>query len=225
MEISHLIKDIQEIIFQARERAVRSINFERVVMYWQIGKRIFEEEQLGKERAEYGKYLIKNLATALEPSHSKSFTSRQLERFRQFYRVYPNTSAVRTQFCWTHYKLLISLENEEKRAFYEAESSKNNWNARELERQINAHLYERLLLSNDKTSVLAVAKKEKLPESPSEIIKDPMILEFLGLKRESAYYEKDFESAIITHLKEFLLELGNGFAFVARPKKNPFGRR
>jgi predicted nuclease of restriction endonuclease-like (RecB) superfamily len=219
MEISHLIKDIQEIILQARERAVRSINFERVVMYWQIGKRIFEEEQVGKERAEYGKYLIKNIAIALKPEHGKSFTSRQLERFRQFYRIFPNTSALRTQFSWTHYKLLISVDSDDKREFYEAESIKNNWNSRELERQINAHLYERLLLSNDKNSVLAVAKKEKLPESPTEIIKDPMILEFLGLKRESAYYEKDFESAIITHLQEFLLELGNGFTFVARQKR------
>jgi predicted nuclease of restriction endonuclease-like (RecB) superfamily len=219
MEISHLIKDIQEIILQARERAVRSINFERVVTYWQIGKRIFEEEQVGKERAEYGKYLIKNIAIALKPEHSKSFTSRQLERFRQFYRIFPNTSALRTQFSWTHYKLLISVDSDDKREFYEAESIKNNWNSRELERQINAHLYERLLLSNDKNSVLAVAKKEKLPESPTEIIKDPMILEFLGLKRESAYYEKDFESAIITHLQEFLLELGNGFTLVARQKR------
>lgn len=219
MEISLVIQDIQEIISQARDKAVRSVNFERVLMYWQIGKRVFEEEQRGKERAEYGTYLIKNLALALEPEFGSAFSERQLERFRQFFRNFQNASALRTEFSWTHYKLLISVESEDKRSFYEAEGVKNNWTSRELERQLNSQLYERLLLSNDKVSVLAVARKEKLPETASEIIKDPMVLEFLGLKRESYYYEKDLESAIITHLQEFLLELGNGFSFVARQKR------
>lgn len=219
MEISLVIQDIQEIISQARDKAVRSVNFERVLMYWQIGKRVFEEEQRGKERAEYGTYLIKNLALALEPEFGSAFSERQLERFRQFFRNFQNASALRTEFSWTHYKLLISVESEDKRSFYEAEGVKNNWTSRELERQLNSQLYERLLLSNDKVSVLAVARKEKLPETASEIIKDPMVLEFLGLKRESSYYEKDLESAIITHLQEFLLELGNGFSFVARQKR------
>lgn len=219
MEIQNVIQDIQGIITQARERAVRSVNFERVMMYWQIGKRIFEEDQQGEERAEYGTYLIKNLATVLEPEFGSAFSERQLERFRQFYRNFQIPSALRTEFSWTHYKLLISIESEDKRSFYEAEGVKNNWTSRELERQLNSQLYERLLLSNDKASVLAVARKEKLPETASEIIKDPMVLEFLGLKRESSYYERDLESAIITHLQEFILELGNGFSFVARQKR------
>lgn len=219
MEISLVIQDIQEIISQARIKAVRSVNFERVIMYWEIGKRIFEEEQRGEERAEYGTYLIKNLALALEPEFGSTFSERQLERFRQFFRNFQNASALRTEFSWTHYKLLISVESEDKRSFYEAEGVKNNWTSRELERQLNSQLYERLLLSNDKVSVLAVARKEKLPETASEIIKDPKVLEFLGLKRESSYYEKDLESAIITHLQEFLLELGNGFSFVSRQKR------
>ena len=121
---------------------------------------------------------------------------------------------MRTQLNWTQYKLLISLENNEKREFYIAESIKNHWTSRQLERQINSSLYERLLLSNDKEKVLAIARGEKMPSDAKEIIKDPMTLEFLGLKRESAYYEKDLESAIITNLQEFLLELGNGFSFV-----------
>ena len=116
-------------------------------------------------------------------------------------------------------KPLISLENNEKREFYIAESIKNNWTSRQLERQINSSLYERLLLSNDKEKVLAIARGEKMPSDAKEIIKDPMTLEFLGLKRESAYYERDFETAIITHLQDFLLELGNGFSFVARQKR------
>lgn len=215
----NLLSDIHSIISQARQNAVRSVNFERVVMYWKIGERIFEEEQNGEQRAEYGSFLIKTLAEALEPEFGTGFSARQLERFRQFYRTFPIASALRTEFSWTHYKLMLSIDNEDKRAFYEAESIYNLWNARELERQINSQLYERLLLSNDKKAVLAVAKKERLPEKAEHIIKDPMVLEFLGLRQESNYYEQDLESAIISHLQEFLLELGNGFAFVARQKR------
>jgi predicted nuclease of restriction endonuclease-like (RecB) superfamily len=214
-----ILFDIHFIISQAREKAVRSVNFERVVMYWKIGERIFEEEQQGEQRAEYGSYLIKSLAASLEPEFGTGFSARQLERFRQFYRSFPNASALRTEFSWTHYKMMLSIENNDKREFYLAESAKNLWTARELERQINSQLYERLLISNEKKAVLAVAKNEKHPVSAGEIIKDPMVLEFLGLKREASYYEKDLESAIITHLQDFLLELGNGFAFVARQKR------
>jgi predicted nuclease of restriction endonuclease-like (RecB) superfamily len=120
---------------------------------------------------------------------------------------------------WSHYKLLLGVDNEDKREYYIAETVKNNWSVRQMERQINSQLFERLLLSNDKESVLAVARNEAIPTHPNEIIKDPLILEFLGLKRESAYYEKDFEQAIITNLQDFLLELGNGFSFVARQKR------
>jgi len=117
------------------------------------------------------------------------------------------------------YKLLIAIDDTNKRDYYEHEAINNGWTGRELERQINAALYERLLVSNDKEAVLAVARKERIPKHPTEIIKDPMVLEFLGLKRQAAYYEKDFESALITHLQEFLLEMGNGFSFVARQKR------
>ena len=213
------ISDIQRIIAGARERAVRSVNFERVVMYWQIGQRIVEEEQQGEARAEYGTSLIKSLSKQLTPEHGSGFSVRNLEMMRLFYRTFPKTQTLSAQLSWSHYVLLISLDDEDKRSFYIAEAEKNNWSVRQLERQINSQLFERLLLSNDKNSVLAVAKKEKHPEKPEEIIKDPMILEFLGLKREASYYEKDLEQAIITHLQDFLLELGNGFAFVARQKR------
>lgn len=220
MELStKILSDIHSIIALARENAVRSINFERALMYWKIGERIFREEQQGKERAEYGTALITNLAAVLEPEYGSGFSARQLERFRQFYRLFPIASALRTEFSWTHYKLLISIDNEDKRDFYISEASKNLWNARELERQINSLLFERLLLSNNKESILAVARSEKQPDNPKEIIKDPMVLEFLSLKREVTYYEKDMEQAIITHLHDFLLEMGNGFSFVARQKR------
>jgi len=214
-----LIADIQGIIAQARERAVRSVDAERVLMYWQIGKVIFEEEQRGEDRAAYGSFLIKGLAEELQPQFGSGFSVRQLERYRQFYRIFPIASALRTQLNWTQYKVLISIENEDKRAFYIAESVKNNWSARQLERQVNSQLFERLLLSNDVESVLQVARAEKIPVQPMEIIKDPMVLEFLGLKREASYYEKDLEQALITHLYDFILELGNGFSFVARQKR------
>lgn len=215
----NIIHQIQSIIATAKERAIRSVDTERVLMYWQIGKVIFEEEQQGKDRAAYGSYLIKTISAEFQPQFGSGFSVRQLERYRQFFRLFPNTSALRTQLSWTHYKLLLSVENQNKREFYIAEASKNNWTARQMERQINSQLFERLLLSNDVQSVLEVAREEKLPTDAKEIIKDPMVLEFLGLKREAAYYEKDLENAIITHLQDFLLEIGNGFSFIARQKR------
>ncbi|WP_313156278.1 PDDEXK nuclease domain-containing protein [Sphingobacterium multivorum] len=214
-----LVSDIKAIIAQSKENAVRAVDHQRTLMYWHIGKRIFEQEQQGKDRADYGKYLTQYLAKALEPEFGSGFSRRQIELFRQFYRIFPIANALRSQLSWTQYRLLMRLDLDEQREFYTAETIKNNWTSRQLERQVFSNLYERLLLSNDKESVLAVAKKEKIPSDAKEIIKDPMVLEFLGLKRESAYYEKDLEGAIIAHLQEFLLELGNGFSFVARQKR------
>ena len=214
-----LIPDIKAIIETSKERAIRTVDNERTTMYWSIGKRIFEEEQQGKERADYGTYLIKYLAEQLQPEYGSGFSYRQLNWYRQFYRTFPIVSTLWTQLSWSQYKLLLAIDNQNKREFYIAETVKNNWTVRQLERQINSSLFERLLISSDQESVLAVAQNEKLPSDAREIIKDPMYLEFLGLKREAAYYEKDLEKAIITHLQEFLLEIGNGFSFVARQKR------
>ena len=120
---------------------------------------------------------------------------------------------------WSQYKMLISIEDNDRREYYELEAVKNSWTGRELERQIGSGLYERLLLSNDKEAVMAIARNERLPELPQEIVKDPMVLEFLGLERKPHYYEKDLESALIEHLQQFMLELGNGYCFVARQKR------
>jgi predicted nuclease of restriction endonuclease-like (RecB) superfamily len=220
MEIKKdIFQQILTIVNTARTNAVRKVDNERMLMYWQIGKLIFEEEQQGEERATYGTFLIKSISDEFQPQFGSGFSVRQLERYRQFYRMFPIASTLRSQFSWTHYKLLLSVDNADKRDFYIAEAEKNNWSARQLERQINSQLFERLLMSNDVQSVLAVARQEKVPTNAREIIKDPMILEFLGLRRETAYYEKDLEMAIITHLQEFILELGNGFSFVARQKR------
>ena len=214
-----ILSDARKIIDQARSNAVRSIDFCRVQMYWNLGKRIFEEEQQGKDRADYGAYIIKTLAEKLETEYGSGFGRRQLEQSRQFYRTYPIANSLRSQLNWTQYRTLIQISDPDKREYYELESVNNSWTARETERQINSQLYERLLLSNDKESVLAVARKERIPQKPQEIIKDPMVLEFLGLERKVSYYEKDLESAIISHIADFLLEIGKGFSFEARQKR------
>ena len=213
------VGEIRTIIDNARSAAIRSVDFNRVQMYWNIGRRIVEEEQHGKERADYGTYLIKNLAKELEPEYGSGFGVRQLEQSRQFYRTYPIANTLRSQLNWSQYRRLIQIEDPDKREYYELESVNGGWTARETERQINSMLYERLLLSNEKEKVLAVARNQRIPESPTELIKDPMVMESLGLKRKAAYYEKDLESAIISHIAEFLLEMGKGFSFVARQKR------
>ena len=213
------LADLRRIILEARDTAIRSVDFARVLMYWRLGERIFQEEQHGQERAGYGEYLIRNLSEKLEDEFGSGFSYRQLAYCRKFHRLYPIVNAVRSQLNWTQYRLLISIDDNDKREYYELEATHNAWTGREMERQINALLYERLLLSNNKEAVLAVARRERMPEKPSEVIKEPMCLEFLGLKREAHYYEKDIENALITHLQAFLLELGNGFAFVARQRR------
>lgn len=146
-------------------------------------------------------------------------TTRQLAFSRQFYRVYPIVNALRSQLNWTQYRLLIQMDDPQKREYYELESVNHCWTARETERQVNSQLWERLCLSNDKATVLAVARKERLPESPIEIIKDPQRLEFLGLERKAKYYETDLEQSIIDHLQEYMMELGDGSLFSARQKR------
>ena len=214
-----LIADVKSIILEARSTAIRSVDFHRVVMYHKLGERILVEEQESKDRAGYGVFLIQNLAKEIEPEFGSGFSVRILEQCRQFYRTYPIANALRSQLNWFQYRLLIVIDNKDKREYYELEAVNNAWTGRELERQINSGLYERLLISNDKEAVLTIARKERLPELPSEVIKDPMVLEFLGLKRDAAYYEKDLESALITNMQSFLLELGSGFSFVARQKR------
>ena len=211
--------EIRRIIEEAHNNAVRSVDYCRVQMYWNIGHRIFEEEQQGKDRADYGSYLIQNLANDLEPEYGSGFSVRQLKFCRQFYRLYPIANALRSQLNWSQYRMLIQIPDPDKREYYELEAVNNCWTGREMERQINSMLYERLLLSNDKESVLAVARKQRIPQSPREIIKDPMVLEFLGLEKKEQYYEEDLESALISHLQNFILEMGNGFGFIKRQKR------
>ena len=217
--MKNLVSEIRSIIETSRANAVRSVDFCRVQMYWQIGRRIVEEEQGGQARAEYGKSLIKNLAKELEPEFGSGFGKRQLDYSKKFYLEFPIVHTLYAQLNWSQYKWLLDIADKDKREYYILETINNCWTARQMKRQINSMLYERLLLSNDKESVLAMARKEKKPESPQEIVKDPMVLEFLGLEKKAHYYESHLETELINHLQEFILELGNGFTFVARQKR------
>lgn len=188
-------------------------------MYWQIGQRIVVEEQDNQEWAAYGISLLKNLGDVLHSKYGGGFSERSLRLARQFYLTYPIRNALRSELNWLQYRLLIRIDDPDKREYYALEAVHNHWTGRELERQINSLLYERLLMSTDKASVLQVARKQRLPEDPREIIKDPMVLEFLGLSDQPAYHESQLESALINHIEAFMLELGNGFSFVARQKR------
>lgn len=216
---NQFVNDIRQLILNAQQNAVRAIDKERVILYWKIGERLFVEEQNGKERADYGIYLTNRLSAELSQEFGTGFSVRQLEFCRQFYRIFPIANTLRSQLNWSQYRLLIQMDSDDKRTFYIEESCKNNWSFRQLERQVNSQLFERLLMSSDKEKVLAIAKGELSPDHPKDIIKDPMVLEFLGLKPQAEYYEKDLEQAIITNIQHFLLELGNGFSFVARQKR------
>lgn len=213
-----LVAAARQVILTARQRAVRSVDAERVAMYWRLGRLILDE-QGADGRAEYGAYLIRGLSESIVPEFGSGFSVRQLEQARQFCRMYPNANAVRSQLNWSQYRALIRMPDADKREFYELQVIRNGWTGRELERQINSGLFERLLASADRAAVMAVASGERGPENPAEIVKDPMVLEFLGLQRRAAYYERDLESALITNLQSFLLELGNGFSFVARQRR------
>lgn len=213
------IEQIKDIITNAQSNAIRAVDSERVIMYWKIGEKIIVEEQNGKDRADYGTFLIKNLSQELTKTFGNGFSQRQLETCRQFYSEFQKPHTLRAQLNWSQYKILMRIKDIDKRTYYIEETCKNNWSFRQLERQINSQLYERLLLSTNKEKVLAVAKGEEMPENPKEIIKDPMVLEFLGLKPQAEYYEKDLEQALITNIQHFLLELGNGFSFVTRQKR------
>jgi len=213
--------EIQQLIQAARDKVYQTANFEMVKAYWEIGKRIVEEEQQGKDRAEYGRYLIKELSQRLQAEFGKGFNEANLRRMRLFYQAYPIRSALRNELSWTHYRVLIHVENAEARQFYEKEAIQEHWSYRALERQIGTHYYERLRASQKKKAVIAEAKEntKELKMTPDDIIKSPYMLEFLNMNPDLKYLEKEVEQGLIDKLQDFLLELGKGFAFIARQKR------
>ena len=220
VEISNLLKE-------ARKNIVSNINTTMTKTYFLIGKRIVEEEQNGNERAEYGENLIKNLSKKLTNEFGKGFSERNIEQMRKFYKTYsiPQTVSAEFKLSWSHYLILMRMENIEERNFYEIESIQNNWSLRELRRQIDSALYERLVLSRDKAKVKELAFKGQVIEKPEDVVKDPYILEFLGLEEQNNYSENKLETEIINNLEKFLLELGKGFTFVGRQVRFTFDEK
>jgi len=190
-DISGIYHQIREILIQARSRALRAVNAEMVACYWEIGRLIVEEEQQGEKRAEYGKRLIRDLSKRLSEEFGKGFDRTNLQHMRVFYLGFSNCDALRRELSWTHYRLLLRVEKPEARAFYEAEAVNSRWSTRELERQINSLLFERLALSGDKAGVLALANKGHEIQQPADLVKDPYVLEFTGIKQDERFLEKD----------------------------------
>lgn len=182
-------------------------------------------QQDGYEKAEYGSRLIIDLSKQMTVDFGKGFTPTNLKYMRQFYLTFSNSHALRDELSWTHYRLLMRVENENSRQFYTEEAIKSNWSTRQLERQINSFFYERLLSSQNKEEVSKEVQKLEPAKVPEDIIRDPYVLEFLGLNPNDDFYESDLEEALITHLQKFLLELGRGFSFVARQKRITFDGR
>ena len=214
----HLFAEIREVLVTARRTAYKAVNFAMVTAYWNVGRLIVEDEQQGNTRAEYGKAILADLAKRLTDEFGKGFDERELRRIRQFYLVFPKWDALRPELTWTHYRLLIRVQNEQARLWYMNEAAEQTWSSRQLDRQISVLYYERLLNSTDTLSVRKEAENNLAQLAPQEFIHDPYVLEFLNLKNYPALHETDIEKSLINNLQSFLLELGKGFCFVARQK-------
>jgi predicted nuclease of restriction endonuclease-like (RecB) superfamily len=216
-----LYKDIKELLQRAKNKVYQTINTTMTQTYYEIGKRIVEEEQGGESRAEYGTALLKNLSNELIKEFGKGYSEQNLKNMRQFFLIYQKRQTVSSEFklSWSHYIFLTRIENADERNFYEIEAIENSWSLRELKRQFNTGLFERLSLSKDKSKVKELAIQGQIVQSMDDMIKDPYILEFVGLPELSSYSESDLEQKLIDKLEHFLLELGKGFTFVARQKR------
>ncbi|MBK8567715.1 MAG: DUF1016 family protein [Saprospiraceae bacterium] len=217
--LDHLYDRIRSLIAEGRRRAAIAINFATVETYWQVGREIVEEEQGGKDRAGYGKYILKEMSARLNTEFGEGYNERNLRYMRSFYQCFPIWNAVRSELTWTHYRILSRVENPLARNFYISEAIDCQWDTRLLQRQVSTLYYERLLSSQARMELRQEEGMGKRPFQPEDILKDPYILDFLGLKNLPKVNEKKLEQALIDKLQAFLLELGKGFAFVARQKR------
>lgn len=244
-ENEKLVLRIGQLIDEARKRTLTVVNTTMVYTYYEIGRMIVEDEQQGQLRADYGKQVLKNVAKQLSAKYGKGFSYSNLKQMRQFFLTYSNFSIESDTQClsnlknnkkdrqclsffkptlsWSHYLKLMRIDNPDERRFYEIEATNNHWSLRELERQFDSSLFERLALSRDKQGIMDLAKKGQIIEKPQDLIKDPYILEFTGLPELPKYTEKNLEAKLIDHLQLFLLELGKGFTFVGRQVRLTFG--
>jgi len=222
-DVPALVVAMSERIALARSRSLSAISREMVQLYWELGRHIVEFEQGGADRAQYGEALLETLAAGLTEAHSRGFSARNLLNFRAFYRTFPDSAGAPAELTWTHFVRLLRVESTLARQFYAKQCALDGWSTRELDRQINAMLFERLALSTDKAGVLALARGGHAPRRPEDLLKDPYLFEFLGLKTDHALSEAELETRLIDHLQEFLMELGRGFCFVARQKRISVG--
>lgn len=233
------LKSIVNILENARKNAKTAVNLSMVYAYFEIGQKIIEEEQNGKDRAAYGRQILQSLAKCLTEKFGKGFSMDNLKLMRRFYTIYANDQIGETVFpqfqnfpvtktgrrfylSWSHYLKLMRIDNVDERHFYEIEAIKNDWSLSELKRQFDSALYERLMLSTNKNKVYDLALKGQIISKAEDIIKDPYILEFLGMQELPEYSENELESRIIDHLQQFLLELGKGFAYIGRQVRFTF---
>lgn len=243
-ELKILCQKAVDLIDRARNTAIREVNLVQLLTYYTLGKWIVEVQQGGSGRAKYGKRVLETLSDALNHAFGKGYSVSTLTNIRKFYEIYknrisaplvtdfaePNPQPLVTKFgndvpfrlSWTHYLILMRIQNEDERDFYEQLAIQENWGKRELSRQYGSSLYERMLIGKDKQQILRLSKKGQLAEKPADLVKDPYILEFLGIPEQTDFSETELESRLIDHLQEFLLELGTGFAFVARQKRFTF---
>ena len=212
-------REIAVILQEARAKAYYAVNETMVRANWETGRVIVEREQQGLKRAGYGTRLIQGISLRLTAQFGKGFDERNLWYMKQFYLTFPIVNALRSELSWTHYRLLLRVESEDARSFYVNEAINSRWGTRELERQVNSLFYERLALSRDQQGVRRLAGEGQVIETAEDLIKDPYVLEFLNVKADHRLLEKDLEQALIDRLQAFLLELGRGFAFVARQKR------
>lgn len=240
MEIKDsFLREITDLLENARKQAKTAVNISMVYTYFEMGRRIYEEEQSGADRATYGKQLIKGLSEYLTANFGKGYSVGNLKNIRQFYRIYSEDQIGETAFSqfknlpavstgrkfylsWSHYLKLMRISNIDERHFYEIEAAKNGWSLAELNRQFDSSLYERLALSRNKDDVARLAAEGQIIEKPEDAVKDPYVLEFLGLPELPEYSESELETKIIDHLQQFLLELGTGFAFIGRQVRFTF---
>lgn len=223
LTITPLISQLKDLIEQSRTQAYRAVDAIQVKTYWQIGQHIVEFEQQGENRAEYGTKLLTHLSEQLSAEFGKGFDITNLRKMRLFYQTFPIRDALRPELSWTHYRRLLRVDNETARYWYMNEAADQNWSSRALDRQIGTLYYERLLVSQNKQAVTEeanqkVAQQDK-PLQPKGFVRDPMMLEFLGIGGIEKLLESDLEQALMDKLQDFLLELGKGFAFVARQQR------
>jgi len=258
LKYDQLFSQIAALIELARKKVATTVNLTMVHTYFEIGRMIVEDEQQGKERAAYGKAVLKDLSIQLNAKFGKGFSVDNLERMKNFYLIYSdqisatvlrklkdaenksdtnptitNTNLEKTsgsqmprfQISWSHYLILMRIDNPNERSFYEIECAANNWSLTDLKRQYHSSLYERLALSRNKSEVMKLANEGHTIEKPEDILKNPLSLEFLGLEEKETYSESDMEHAILSKLQQFILELGKGFLFEARQKRFTFDEK